>query len=159
MTEPGPRPNLHASLVSVERFNGSRAGILLTGPAGAGKSSLALRLIDGGGWLVADDTVTLTWRDGGLWGSPHERTAGLIEARGVGLIRLPHEDEVRITLAAELTAEMPDERLPPRRWFEPPASFRARGGALRIPLYRIWAQDPAAAAKLRMAALGAVETA
>ncbi len=49
MTEPGPRPTLHASLVSIERFNGTRAGILLTGPAGSGKSSLALRLIDGGG--------------------------------------------------------------------------------------------------------------
>ncbi len=107
---------------------------------------------------MADDTVTLAWRDGGLWGSPHDRTAGLIEARGVGLIRLPYEDEARITLAAELTGEMADERLPPRRWFDPPASFRARGGALRIPLYRIWAHDPAASAKLRMAALGAVET-
>jgi HPr kinase/phosphorylase len=151
MTEPGSRPALHASLVSVERLNGSRAGILITGPSGSGKSSLALRLID--------DSVTLAWRDGGLWGSPHPKTAGLIEARGIGLIRFPHEDEVRIALAADLVAQGEEERLPPKRWFEPPSAFRARGGALRIPLYRIWAHDPAAAAKLRMAALGTVETA
>ena len=35
-------------------------GVLLRGPSGCGKSDLALRLIDDGARLVADDQVVLT---------------------------------------------------------------------------------------------------
>ena len=41
---------LHATCVTL----GDR-GMLITGPSGIGKSDLALRLIDGGAKLVADD--------------------------------------------------------------------------------------------------------
>ena len=44
----------------------SGAGVLLRGPSGSGKSDLALRLIDGGASLVADDRVDLEVRDGNL---------------------------------------------------------------------------------------------
>ncbi len=148
---------IHASLVSIERLDGSKAGVLIQGAPGAGKSSLALRLIDGGGWLVADDRVSVTVRDGGLWGEAPAETAGLIEARGVGLLRLPYEPVARIALAVDLVAQADEERMPERRWYQPPEALRARGGALRIPLLRIWGQDPAAAAKVRAAGLGRIE--
>lgn len=67
---------------------GGRA-LLIEGPPGCGKSSLALALIDRGATLIGDDGVNLDFRDGTLWADPPEATLGLMEIRGVGLIRLP----------------------------------------------------------------------
>lgn len=64
-------------------------GLMIEGPPGSGKSSLALALIDRGATLVGDDGVTLEARDGALWGSPPPNTAGLIEVRNVGLAHMP----------------------------------------------------------------------
>jgi len=62
------------------------AGVLLIGPPGAGKSDLLLRLIDRGFVLVADDQVSVD----GLTASPPPSLAGLLEVRGLGILRLPH---------------------------------------------------------------------
>lgn len=67
---------------------GGRA-VLIEGPPGTGKSSLALALIDRGAVLVGDDGVMLTHRDGRLWASPPPAIAGLIEIRNVGLVTMP----------------------------------------------------------------------
>lgn len=66
---------------------GGRA-LLIEGPAGCGKSSLALALIDRGATLVGDDGVALSLREGTLWAAPPGPTAGLLEVRGVGVITL-----------------------------------------------------------------------
>lgn len=63
--------------------------VLIQGPPGIGKSSLALALIDRGAVLVGDDYVTLERRGPGLWASPPPRIAGMMEVRNVGLIELP----------------------------------------------------------------------
>ena len=63
------------------------AGVLLRGPSGCGKSDLALRLIDGGAVLVADDRVSLEARAGDLVASAPDALAGLLEVRGVGIER------------------------------------------------------------------------
>ena len=52
---------LHATAISI---NGQ--AVLLIGPPGSGKSDLALRLIDRGALLIADDQVALTEVDGVL---------------------------------------------------------------------------------------------
>jgi HPr kinase/phosphorylase len=86
------------------------AGVLLTGPAGSGKSDLLLRLLDRGFVLVADDRVDI--EDGVA--SPPAPLAGLLEVRGLGLVRLPYLARARVALAVELGH--PGERLPaPRR--------------------------------------------
>ncbi len=86
------------------------AGVLLTGPAGSGKSDLLLRLLDRGFVLVADDCVEVT--EG--MASPPAVLAGLLEVRGLGLLRLPYRAPVRLALAVELGRA--GERLPlPRR--------------------------------------------
>lgn len=67
---------------------GGRA-LLIEGPPGAGKSSLALALIDRGATLIGDDGVALR-RDGDrLILAPPPATEGLIELRGIGLVSLP----------------------------------------------------------------------
>ncbi|MEM9971569.1 MAG: serine kinase [Pseudomonadota bacterium] len=75
---------LHGSAVAVD----GRA-VLIVGKPGSGKSSLALELISRGGVLVADDRVIATPGDAVRLTAP-DTLAGLIEARGVGLLTAPH---------------------------------------------------------------------
>ena len=81
------------------------AGVLLLGPPGSGKSDLVLRLIDRGFELVADDQVLLE----GAHASGPAALAGLIEVRGLGLLRVPFAPSVRLALAVGLRR---GERLP-----------------------------------------------
>jgi energy-coupling factor transporter ATP-binding protein EcfA2 len=67
---------------------GGRA-VLIEGPPGSGKSSLALALIDRGAALIGDDGVALEAPEGRLWAAPPPNIAGLIELRNLGLVRLP----------------------------------------------------------------------
>ncbi|WP_116086103.1 HPr kinase/phosphorylase [Tropicimonas sp. IMCC34011] len=88
---------------------------LLMGPSGSGKSSLALRLAALGGRLVSDDMVHVRRRDQVLIAScPRPELVGKIEARGVGIIDIPHVPQAEIVLAVELTkghgARHPDPR-------------------------------------------------
>ncbi len=55
--------SVHGVLVRVEG-----CGILITGPAGSGKSQLGLELLSRGHQFVADDAVELQARDGALYG-------------------------------------------------------------------------------------------
>ena len=64
-------------------------GLLIAGPPGSGKSSLALALIDRGAVLVGDDGVTLERRAERLWAHPPPNIAGKIEVRGVGIVTMP----------------------------------------------------------------------
>jgi len=80
-------------------------GVLLLGPPGSGKSDLLLRLLDHRFTLVADDQVVV--RDG--YASPPEALAGLLEVRGLGIVRLPHTAPVRLALAVGMGA---GDRLP-----------------------------------------------
>lgn len=78
-------------------------GVLLLGPSGSGKSDLLLRLLDHGFVLVADDRVEL---EGGV-ARPAAALAGLLEVRGLGIVRLPHADAAAVTLAVQLGAVQP----------------------------------------------------
>jgi serine kinase of HPr protein (carbohydrate metabolism regulator) len=63
--------------------------VLIEGPPGCGKSSLALALIDRGAVLVGDDGVLLEQRGAQLWASPPPNITGLLELRNLGLVELP----------------------------------------------------------------------
>ena len=101
---------LHASAVAV----GDR-GLLITGAAASGKTTLALEMIALGAALVADDRVAAGADDAGrVWLSAPEAIRGLVEVRGFGLARLPARPSVALALVADLDAAEP-ERLPARR--------------------------------------------
>jgi serine kinase of HPr protein (carbohydrate metabolism regulator) len=87
-------------------------GVLLRGPSGSGKSDLALRLIDGGAMLIADDQTELTTQNGQLIASPPASIQGMIEVRGLGLYHLAYAAAVPIGLVVDLVAEDHVERLP-----------------------------------------------
>ncbi len=95
---------VHASCIAFEGM-----GVLLRGPSDAGKSDLALRAIEAGGQLVADDLVALELRGGRVWASPLPRADGRLEVRGIGIVRLPALDGAPLVLIADLSAP---ERLP-----------------------------------------------
>lgn len=89
-------------------------GLLILGKSGAGKSTLALDLIALGGELIADDLIELSALGQRLRGAP-VRHAGMIEARGIGLLSVPrahcpHAIDFVIDLDTEETERLPKER-------------------------------------------------
>lgn len=81
-------------------------GVLIEGPPGSGKTSLALMLLDRGAQLVGDDGVQLTIRDGQLWASPPPHTAGKLEIRNVGIVELQNV-EAPVSLQLILSPDAP----------------------------------------------------
>lgn len=129
----------HAGLIA--RFGaGGWRGVLIEGSSGAGKSDLALRALDAGWSLVADDR-TLVWASAGrLWGRAPDVLAGLIEARGLGVIAVPRRAFAPIALAARCVGTDQVERTPD------PAVLTLFD--LPVPLIAIAAHEPSAPAKL-----------
>lgn len=84
-------------------------GVLLLGASGSGKSDLLLRLLDHGFVLVADDRVCI---EDGVARAP-AGLAGLLEVRGLGIVRLPFVAAARLTLVVQLEA---GPRLPEPAW-------------------------------------------
>lgn len=109
-------------------------GLLLRGPAGAGKSALTLDLIAYAqargdfAALVADDRVGVEARGGRLIARPHPAIAGAIEARGLGLARIGFEAGCVLAAVVDLLAPgaWPD-RLPD------PQAMRAKIAGVSLP--------------------------
>jgi len=120
---------IYASCVALDG-----TGVVFLGPSGSGKSDLALRMIDRGFVLVADDRVEIV---NGV-ARPPASLAGLLEVRGLGILRLPHAPEARLALAVELGAS--ETRLPAPR----------RHAALDLPLIAL---DPRPASSAQRVAL------
>ena len=99
-------PTIHASAVLV-----GPCAALIRGPSGSGKSRLAMALLeaaDGGGLpfarLVADDRAEVEACHGRLLVRPAPSLAGLIEVRGLGIRKLPHEPLAIVALVIDLAA-------------------------------------------------------
>ena len=62
--------------------------------------------------LVADDRVALSAEHGVVMARPAKALAGLIEVRGLGIVRLPYVKEARIDLVLDLLSEAEIPRMP-----------------------------------------------
>ena len=85
--------------------------MLIAGPPGSGKSSLALALLDRGAQLIGDDGVTLECEGACIVARPPPNIAGLLEVRNVGLMEMP---TTTAPLAIAIVLNMQAERLPTR---------------------------------------------
>lgn len=115
--------------------------MLIAGRSGAGKSDLAMRLIDRGAVLVADDYVQLCREGERLIASPPPALAGKIELRGVGILTLPFVAEATVALLVDLDLE-------PERLAEP---ARRELFGLAIPAVGLNALEPSAPIKVEAA--------
>ena len=119
------------------------SGVLIVGPSGAGKSDLTLRLLGRGFDLVADDQVDVA--DG--MARPPDKLAGLLEVRGLGIIRLPYRSGVKLHVVITLTDQ--PERLPRPQ----------RHAVLGLPVVHVRGKDASAPDRVALAldcALGRV---
>ncbi|MEX2628305.1 MAG: RNase adapter RapZ [Tistlia sp.] len=107
---------IHATCVALPSPIGP-LGVLLLGAAASGKSDLALRLVDAGGWLVADDRVRLSEEDGRLQARPVPGYAGMLALRGLGLAQITRLEEAPVALAVRLVPSdgAPGDPLPEER--------------------------------------------
>jgi HPr kinase/phosphorylase len=136
------RLQLHASCIAL-----AGSAILLSGPAGSGKSDLALRLVDAGALLVADDLCEIRRAGAALIADlpagVDARFRGRIEVRGIGILTLPYAGPTPLAMVAELSPG-PVERLPPPR--------EAAYLGVALPLVVLDPFQVSAAAKLRLLA-------
>jgi HPr kinase/phosphorylase len=86
-------------------------GLLILGPSGAGKSALALHLMALGATLVADDRTILTRHGDTLIATCPPAIRGMVEARGIGILRATPLDAAPLVAAVDLGQSEPD-RLP-----------------------------------------------
>ncbi|MBV9522666.1 MAG: HPr kinase/phosphatase C-terminal domain-containing protein [Alphaproteobacteria bacterium] len=129
---------IHGTCVEIDGV-----GVLLRGPPGSGKSDLALRLLEGGARLVADDQTELRRHGAEIIASAPVAIAGRLEIRGVGILAVPATAAAPLGLVVDLVPAACIERLPePQccRYLDRP-----------LPLLLLAPFEASAAAKLRAA--------
>jgi HPr kinase/phosphorylase len=132
---------IHASCVAIKG-----KGVLILGESGAGKSDLALRLMDDGARLVADDRTELMIERGRLYARAPKSIAGLIEVRGLGIVAQPFARKAVVALVVKLDAA--PERMPKPAVYTPPEPLQL---AKKPPFLLLDGRLPSAPAKIRLA--------
>lgn len=133
-----PMERINATTVAIEGH-----GVLLRGPTGAGKSDLALRLLGDGAHLVADDYTEVECEGERLIAHAPATIAGMLEVRGVGILRVTPVSPAVLVACVDLVARTAIERMPE----DDRAAIGATGK--HLPLFRVAAFEASAAAKVR----------
>ncbi len=128
---------IHGTCVDIQK-----KGILLLGKPGSGKSDTALRLIDQGALLVSDDQVDLEVSNGTLIASAPSTIKGLLEIRGVGIVKMPICDQTPIHLVVELVEKEKVERMPIIQFY----TYEK----IRLPLLKLNAFEASTPAKIKV---------
>ena len=90
---------------------------MILGRSGSGKSALALQMMALGAGLIADDRTVLSVEHETLVADAPEAISGMIEARGVGILRAKAVGPTTVVLAVDLDRRE-EARLPETRVFE-----------------------------------------
>ena len=128
---------VHASAVAIE----GRA-VLIGGLPGAGKSDLALRLIDRGALLISDDYCDVQRVEGKALASAPATIIGKIEMRGIGIVEMATAQQVPIALFVDL------DRAPDR--MPEPGEIRSLAG-VAVPVLRLAGLEASAPIKVEAA--------
>ena len=112
---------IHGTCVAVEG-----RGALFRGAPGSGKSDLALRLIERGAQLVADDQVIIDIVNGHVRALAEPRLEGRIEVRGVGILKVPFVQTAPLTVVFDLVESDQIPRTPETEWVELLPGHRTR---------------------------------
>ncbi len=130
---------IHSTVIALED-----QGVMFTGPSGSGKSDLALRFLDEGASLVSDDYADVVNENGQLMARPPETIAGMMEVRGMGVVKVPHVPEISLSLRCDLMPASEIERLP-----EGPLTVQMEG--IWVPRICLDASSASAVARVRFA--------
>ena len=98
-------PSLSSETIHVSSVAIDGRAVLIGGRSGAGKSDLALRLIDRGAVLISDDYTFVRRVQSRALASAPERIAGKIEMRGVGIVEMETAQDVPVALYVDLSGE------------------------------------------------------
>ncbi len=129
--------NIYATSVAINNF-----GVIIIGKSGSGKSDLALRLINNkNAVLVSDDRTDICVKDNKLYASAPEVIKGLMEIRGVGIVRLDYMPIAEVKLVINLVDDIKKiERVPKNFFYE---YFN-----LKIPMLDLYAFEVSAVDKV-----------
>ena len=132
-----PSEKVRGTCVEVEGL-----GVLFRGPTGSGKSDLALRLIDGGARLIADDYTELSSENTTLMARAPETIRGLLEVRGIGILKIGGALQAELGVVIDLvTAEQLERR---------PEDERVELLGIHVPLFRLAPLEASGPAKVRL---------
>jgi serine kinase of HPr protein (carbohydrate metabolism regulator) len=128
---------IHATCVAI-----GDVAVLIEGKSGAGKSDLALRLIDRGARLVSDDYTLVIRTKTGLIARAPANLAGKMEVRGIGIVEMEHVEDVPVALIVAV------EDNPPRM---PEADRTRRLAGIDLREIALPSLEPSAPIKIELA--------
>lgn len=105
--------NHHCSVIEI-----AGTGIAIEGRSGAGKTSLALGLIEAANrrlleaYLICDDQAFIEAKDGKLHAKAPGPIAGLVELRGFGIARMASKPACIVELVVRLVPDETVDRMP-----------------------------------------------
>jgi len=114
-TPVGASPNRtirHGTAVLLHGAGYASSAVFIRGPSGSGKSDLAFRLLSSGAELISDDQVELERRQDSVFAGTVDAIRGLMEVRGLGLLRYPSTVPSPVRLVVDLVARTDVPRLP-----------------------------------------------
>ena len=117
-------------------------GVLLRGPTGSGKSDLALRLIDRGALLIADDFTELSIEKSNLIAQAPKTIRDLLEIRGIGILKIGGVLQIKLGVIFDLVQPEQVERQPEDQ------SEEVLG--IQVPLFRLFPLEASSPAKVRI---------
>tara|TARA_B100000519_G_scaffold150486_1_gene131342 strand:+ start:3486 stop:3926 length:441 start_codon:yes stop_codon:yes gene_type:complete len=132
------RKTVHGTVIAIDGN-----GVLLQGKSGSGKSDLALRFLEVGARLVADDQAILRVANGQVFAEAPPQLVGRMEIRGIGIVDVPVISKVCVRMVVLLDSKNEIERLPE------PVTIEILG--VKVPVIFISAFEASAVAKIRFA--------